>query len=105
MIKPSNIAVKAASTATFLCKASGYPEPQITWKLNGKVLSKMRITDIGLEINNVEEADKGVVTCLAKSILGEATANARLTVLGEYHKCKESKSTPLSNTKLSQLVI
>ena len=92
VLKPSNIAVKERSTAAFVCKASGYPEPQITWKLNGKVLPKMKITNKGLEINNVKKADEGVVTCLAKSILGEATARASLTVLGEYLKYKVSST-------------
>lgn len=74
--------------ATFTCDASGYPEPDIKWLMKGKEIDRKDtrvnvVANIGLQINEVKEADHGTVTCVAENFLGNVNATATLNVLSK----------------------
>ena len=68
-----------------------YPQPRITWHVNGleiKPSNKYRTiyeNNVSvLEIQNVTPQDTGTYTCRAVSDIGEAVSSTTLYVLREY---------------------
>ena len=83
---PMSIVVNESGTTSFQCEAEGNPEPKVTWlKQNSSLLADNRVVKSrgGLMITDVTSQDEGRYTCVAKSILGEVTSSAILTVQGE----------------------
>ncbi|XP_037503799.1 obscurin isoform X1 [Rhipicephalus sanguineus] len=70
-----------------VAKVKGYPEPEITWRYNGKVIEpSMRYTmskegeTCTLTIPWPESKDCGLYECLAKNPVGEDKCSARVTI-------------------------
>ena len=96
VIRPNQtIAVDAGNTVTFVCVASGDPNPSISWNRGDTVLNNDSrvtiyedlVTENGvtfvrsiLELCSAEEADAGQYSCFAENILGNDTASFVLTV-------------------------
>ena len=96
VIRPNQTsAVDAGNTVTFVCVASGDPNPSISWNRGETVLSNdSRVTiyeDLVtenettfvqsiLELSSAEEADAGQYSCFAANTLGNDTASFVLTV-------------------------
>jgi len=84
-LDPQNATVHNGSMATFSCKAEGYPQPKIQWKLNGKPMSSYgRVTlwnnGENLEIADISDQDNGEITCVAENIMGSARASTTIAV-------------------------
>lgn len=70
-----------------VAKVKGYPEPEITWRYNGKVIEpSMRYTmskegeTCTLTIPWPENKDCGLYECLAKNPVGEDKCSSRVTI-------------------------
>lgn len=90
--KPKDITVNIGSTAKLECSAQGLPNPQVSWQKDGgndfpaareRRMHKMPTDDM-LFIVNVKLTDSGVYSCIARSIAGSITANATISVIGNY---------------------
>ena len=95
VIPPGDQSVLEKTTATFTCAAVGHPTPKVTiLPTNKTVDSRYKTMGEGtLEITNVTTNDKGDIQCVAKSVLGEDTRKAKLTVLGKILlTCSDSVS-------------
>ncbi|EEC19673.1 conserved hypothetical protein, partial [Ixodes scapularis] len=72
---------------TLVAKVEGHPEPEITWKYNGKVIEpsiKYNMSKEGdtctLTIPWPQSKDSGVYECLAKNPVGEDKCQAQVTM-------------------------
>lgn len=70
-----------------IAKVKGYPEPEITWRFNGKVIEpsmKYTMSKEGetctLTVPWPESKDCGTYECLAKNPVGEDKCSARVTI-------------------------
>ena len=87
--RPRNLTLKEGTSATFYCQATGYPIPDLKWILNGKAIEENGnrikiIKNTGLQISDLRKSDAGEVTCVAESVLGGDSSNARLNVLSMW---------------------
>ncbi|CAG9770577.1 unnamed protein product [Ceutorhynchus assimilis] len=68
----------------FECRATGYPQPQITWSHNGRALAatlRHNITPEGtLIIRNIEGSDHGTYRCEAANYNGRVSAEANILI-------------------------
>ncbi|KAK7793446.1 hypothetical protein R5R35_010061 [Gryllus longicercus] len=86
--EPEDYEVAAGNTATFRCNAVSDPSLSLTieWQVNGQEIDFeaeprfVRSSDYSLTITKTTELDSGTYTCVAKTELDEATAQATLTV-------------------------
>ena len=80
----SNSTKTEGSTATFFCKAEGYPKPVVEWQVKNKTVlqstSKVMIVEDGLQINSIQENDAGEIKCTAINVFGVAESTAILVV-------------------------
>ena len=84
IVAPKDLTVTASQTATFTCEATGNPRPQISLVFKNKKIDE-RFKKIGeglIEIRNVKYEDRGQISCIAKSILGQEEKIATLEVQG-----------------------
>nr|XP_014344645.1 PREDICTED: hemicentin-1 [Latimeria chalumnae] len=69
---------------TMVCKAEGYPAPEITWHKDGHQVTesiRMRILSTGaLQIAFVQPGDTGRYTCTAANVAGTSSSNMLLIV-------------------------
>ena len=87
--------MNAGNTVTFVCVASGNPNPSISWNRGDSVLSNdsrvtiyedlvtenaMTFVQSILELCSAEQADAGQYSCIAENTLGNDTASFMLTV-------------------------
>ncbi|XP_053097244.1 roundabout homolog 2 isoform X3 [Pangasianodon hypophthalmus] len=82
---PTNQTVAVGSLAVLGCRASGEPEPTVTWLKDGVSLlanePRMSLLEAGsLQIQNVKLSDSGLYTCLATSSSGETSWSAFLDI-------------------------
>uniref|UniRef100_A0A4W4F275 Roundabout, axon guidance receptor, homolog 3 (Drosophila) n=1 Tax=Electrophorus electricus TaxID=8005 RepID=A0A4W4F275_ELEEL len=82
---PTNQTVGVGGLALLGCRASGDPEPTVTWLKGGLSLMgtepHMSLLDPGsLQIQNTKLSDSGLYTCLASSSSGETSWSAFLDV-------------------------
>ncbi|KAM4676518.1 immunoglobulin superfamily DCC subclass member 4 isoform 2-T2 [Discoglossus pictus] len=81
---PETITRARAVTARFVCRATGDPEPSISWLKNGQTLpsnGRVRIQARGsLIITQIALEDAGYYQCVAENSLGRACATAKLYV-------------------------
>jgi len=86
---PTNVTIKAGSTAKLKCAAIGTPTPEISWTKDGgynfPAASERRMHVMPSEntfyITDVKVEDMGVYSCRAKNPAAEMVANVSLTVL------------------------
>ncbi|XP_017095082.2 interference hedgehog isoform X2 [Drosophila bipectinata] len=65
------------------CSASGNPQPDIYWLLNGEDAAsdaEAHVDNRSLQLNKVQKRHAGVVQCFAKNILGETSEGNMLKV-------------------------
>ncbi|XP_060611593.2 immunoglobulin superfamily DCC subclass member 4 [Anolis sagrei] len=104
---PETISRTRASTARFVCKAEGEPQPSISWMKNGEPLSskgRVKMQPSGtLVINQIGLDDAGYYQCVAENHLGMACATARLEVIvreGLPSPPKKLSASSLSSTSV-----
>lgn len=76
--------VRAGTTITLQCRASGNPQPVITWKKKKSELptGQKFVSGNSILIHSVKREHAGVFVCMADNGVGnQATANINLTVL------------------------
>lgn len=94
---PMDLTIRAGAMARLECAALGHPAPQIAWQKDGgtdfpaareRRMHVMPEDDVFF-IVDVKTEDIGVYSCTAQNSAGSISANATLTVLGEW-VCAES---------------
>lgn len=105
---PSNITVRAGTTARLDCSASGEPQPEIAWQKDGgndfpaareRRMQVMPADDVFF-IMNAKPSDMGVYSCTAKNAAGKIVANATLSIEEKpsFVKPMENKEVALGET-------
>ncbi|XP_061183008.1 neurofascin-like [Saccostrea echinata] len=91
-IEPHDINASAGATVTFICKAKGYPEPVITWFINGIKLQESQKPILhshrflnpdanNITFVNVNHQDRMVLQCNASNTHGYVFADFYLNIL------------------------
>ncbi|CAL4126059.1 unnamed protein product [Meganyctiphanes norvegica] len=101
----SQLSKPAGHSLGFKCKASGDPEPIVTWYkdglelLEGTLLDENRLSRHQLHLSNLSPRDTGTYTCAAVNHFGAATTNWTLNVI-DLATPREPEFSPLepSNT-------
>lgn len=91
--QPKSQTVKENEKVVLECKATGNPEPKLTWYKGDTPLTSSRLYKISmkkdqtcvLEISNVGPVSPVLYTCRAVNVAGEAMTSARITVTGKFH--------------------
>lgn len=87
-----DLTIRAGAMARLECAALGHPAPQIAWQKDGgtdfpaareRRMHVMPEDDVFF-IVDVKIEDIGVYSCTAQNSAGSVSANATLTVLGEW---------------------
>ena len=82
--KPEDHTVLDGDTASFDCKATGFPQPAIAWQKDGSRLpsdGKHVVLPSGtLRILHAREENKGLYECQAINVIGVISVQANLTV-------------------------
>ena len=86
--KPQSAAILLSQDVKFICRAIGYPQPNIEWFLNNV---RVNVTDprfstmneSTLLIRQVKARDHGEIECLAKNFMGTERATANISVLSK----------------------
>ncbi len=88
--RPKGETLNEGDSVKFSCKASGVPDPSVTWQFKGKTLKDEGRCEIYeekevhyLEIFDLELDDAGIYTCKLLNSAGRASASAELTVSGK----------------------
>ena len=69
-------------------KASGFPNPKISWYKDNKKVDERFYATGSLRISNVKFEDHGVYLLKAKNFIGQATAKMKLVVNGNVNQRK-----------------
>lgn len=91
-IPPNDIAALAGDTVWIPCKATGIPEPIISYQkdmehmFNAVRDKRVYVADKsdGLYLLRVNKYDEGVYSCIATNDAGQATASTRVMVFGKF---------------------
>lgn len=87
MVTPKNILAHLKTDVTFDCKATGIPQPEVTWMKDGQVVTNgdyFQIQSQGsLQILGVLPTDQGMYQCFAKNDVGSSQTTAQLLVSQE----------------------
>ena len=76
---PSSTSTIETNNATLLCRATGSPQPNITWTKAGE--NRTLSTSETLHLDNLTRMDNGAeYKCIAMNSLGSAEASAVVTV-------------------------
>ena len=88
--------VKEGKVASFSCRVTGEPTPELTWQLNGEPLTiEGRYTVVErdglqlLQVHDVVASDTGEYSVTAKNDHGEATCSAKMTVEGKIYSFED----------------
>ncbi|XP_037881152.1 peroxidasin isoform X2 [Glossina fuscipes] len=87
LMAPQNQTIKIGKSFVLECDADGNPIPSITWQFNGAaVVVSQHLTleneNTELIVNNAQESDSGLYTCIAENENGRTTIAATVTVEG-----------------------
>ncbi|XP_052775467.1 peroxidasin homolog isoform X2 [Mya arenaria] len=88
LTRPSDIQAAQGDNVDFPCSASGFPQPEITWTLNGRAVrltTRISLIGGGLHIVSVSSGDQGEYRCRVENAEGLITASARLSVQVRPH--------------------
>lgn len=77
---PTDVYATQGGSATFVVEATGWPTPSFQWRLDGKDLPNK--TNATLVLNNVQSAQFGLYTAVARNSLGSATSLPARLALG-----------------------
>ena len=117
--QPKSQTVKENEKVVLECKATGNPEPKLTWYKEKTPLTSSRLYKITvkkdktsvLEISNVGPVSPVTYTCRAVNIAGEAITSATITVRGKLSSIlsllqifKNSKQKVVVCIKFSELI-
>ena len=96
-VSPMNKTVISNSTAIFHCEATGNPQPELVWSVNGESVrrdhERFKVKSGNFEIRHVSETDQEAkIVCSAKSIIGEERSDATLTVHGKSLFARDNPS-------------
>ena len=86
-IDPSESSFLSGDTRELVCKAQGYPTPEILWARAGQMMvinEKVRIKGNRLTILNMQRGDGGLYTCIARNSTGESRTEASLNYIGKF---------------------
>ena len=86
-MKPSSsVTVIDKQNVTLPCKATGFPQPVITWYKNGHLIEdeKRKFKKSNLEIKGITFEDRGIYTCTADNLLGRVELMVNVTVKGKW---------------------
>ena len=85
-----DIVLKAGASLNIQVEVKGIPDPTLSWKHEGSTLSQSGNVSIerkngfgNLSIKGTKGTDKGTYTVLAENAVGTATAEFKVTVIGE----------------------
>ncbi|XP_061612522.1 protogenin A-like isoform X2 [Phyllopteryx taeniolatus] len=81
---PESLTRPRAGTARFVCRAEGFPAPQITWLKNGERIhsnGRIKMYSSKLVINQIIPEDDAIYQCQAENEQGAVLAMARLIVV------------------------
>lgn len=89
VVQPSRQFAKIGQQlVTFDCVARGHPKPHIVWLFDGqRILLNERILiryNGSLFIQNIQDTDAGLYTCIAENVNGKLNATAPLEVMGKF---------------------
>ena len=94
---PQDVTTAIGNSVHLPCRATGYPEPQISWSKNGAPLvpsGRINIISNGdLHVNNIHAEDRGSYRCTAENGGGTTGSVARIIIHGKlklpwyFHKC------------------
>ena len=69
------------------CKASGLPEPVISWRKDGQRVTFGELYELlrnnTLVISQAQEEDSGSYVCTARNFLGKDSATSQVEVIGK----------------------
>ena len=90
-MSPRNQTVPEGKTIKFICRATGFPKPAITWTFNDGSLPSLAIvkhTEEGYQLllPNVTKNMKGTFKCTAENKASKASSTSTLRILGKYLK-------------------
>ena len=88
---PRNKSVPEGHPANFSCKATGVPEPRLSWSFNdGDLPSGVNQTSLSegsfLELPNTTKRMEGIYKCTAENKVDATTSSAYLHVFGKQKK-------------------
>lgn len=80
---PGNVAVGVGKRVLLHCRATGYPQPVITWYKGNKTHQghRIQVNVTTLEFAKPSSNDSGVYTCVASNIINQIESKAELQVL------------------------
>ncbi|KAL4612744.1 neuronal cell adhesion molecule-like isoform X10 [Arapaima gigas] len=86
---PTNLILAPKESGVLYCRASGHPEPTITWSMNGIPIENSpkdpsrKVEDKGIVFTNVETGSSAVYQCNVSNEFGYLLGNAFVNVLAE----------------------
>ncbi|XP_059173619.1 neogenin-like isoform X2 [Physella acuta] len=87
VVTPKNILAHPKTDVIFDCKATGIPQPEVTWVKDGQVVTNgdyFQIQSQGsLQVLGVLPTDQGMYQCFAKNDVGSTQATAQLLLSQE----------------------
>ncbi|MEE6468147.1 hypothetical protein FKM82_008177 [Ascaphus truei] len=97
-----NATAERQEDVTLLCRATGSPEPQISWHRNGKVVEENDKYALGddnteLTIKNIINSDAGIFICRATNKAGFTEKESFLQVFVQPHIIQLQNETTVEN--------
>ena len=84
--------MKETQNVLIHCKATGFPQPVITWYKNGHLIEKERkyFEERSLKLEKIQFQDRGVYTCTAENLMGRVELSVNVSVKGLSKRLKIS---------------
>uniref|UniRef100_A0A674CE06 Neural cell adhesion molecule L1 n=1 Tax=Salmo trutta TaxID=8032 RepID=A0A674CE06_SALTR len=75
------------------CSATGTPQPTIQWRVNGKPLKGIKVSDDAIILHNAKSIDSAVYQCEASNKHGTLLANANIMIMSKFMGLRWDDST------------